>query len=97
MAVDMILFFAIYSFLGWVLETAFASIIHRKFINRGFLIGPFTPIYGFGGIIIVSYFNWSPFSIDDKFFLLIMNLIVSILLVTILEFVTGFALEKLQR
>ncbi len=95
MVVDMMLFFAIYSFLGWVLETAFASIIHRKFINRGFLIGPFTPIYGFGGILTVSYFNWSPFSTDDKSLLLIMNLIVSILLVTILEFVTGFALEKI--
>ncbi|MFZ7130752.1 MAG: putative ABC transporter permease [Eubacteriales bacterium] len=85
MVVDMMLFFAIYSFLGWVLETAFVSIIHRKFINRGFLIGPFTPIYGFGGILTVSYFNWSPFSIDDKSLLLIMNLIVSILLVTILD------------
>jgi len=95
MAVDIILFFTIYSFLGWVLETVFASIIERKFINRGFLIGPFTPIYGFGGVLIVSYFNWSPFSIDGKSLLLIMNLIVSILLVTILEFVTGFALEKI--
>jgi len=85
----------IYSFLGWVLETVFASIIHRKFINRGFLIGPFTPIYGFGGILIVLYFNWSPFSLEDKSLLLIMNLIVSILLVTILEFVTGFVLEKI--
>jgi uncharacterized membrane protein len=95
MAVDIILFFTIYSFLGWVLETVFAGIIERKFINRGFLIGPFTPIYGFGGVLIVSYFNWSPFSIDGKSLLLIMNLIVSILLVTILEFVTGFALEKI--
>lgn len=95
MAVDMMIFFAVYSFLGWVLETVFASITHGKFINRGFLIGPFTPIYGFGGVLIVSYFNLSPFSLDDKSLLLIMNLIVSILLVTILEFVTGFALEKI--
>jgi uncharacterized membrane protein len=95
MAVDLILFFAIYSFLGWVMETLFASIKHRKFINRGFLRGPFTPIYGFGGIIIVSYFNWSPFSLEDKSLLLMINLIVSILLVTILEFVTGFILEKI--
>ena len=95
MAVDMILFFTIYSFLGWVLETLFASIEHRKFINRGFLRGPFTPIYGFGGILVVSYIRWSPFSLEDKSLLLIINLIISIALVTILEFVTGLILEKI--
>jgi uncharacterized membrane protein len=95
MEVDIILFFAIYSFLGWVLETVFASIVHGNFINRGFLFGPFTPIYGSGGILIISYFNRSPFSIDDQSLLLIMNLIVSISLVTLLEFVTGFALERI--
>jgi uncharacterized membrane protein len=95
MEVDIILFFAIYSFLGWVLETVFASIVHGNFINRGFLFGPFTPIYGSGGILIISYFNRNPFFIDDQSLLLIMNLIVSISLVTLLEFVTGFALERI--
>ena len=36
MAWDLILYFSIYSFLGWVMETTYASIIQRKFINRGF-------------------------------------------------------------
>ena len=35
-----LLYFAVYSFIGWVMETTFASITQRKFINRGFLIGP---------------------------------------------------------
>lgn len=95
MVVDMMLVFTIYSFLGWVLETIFASISHRKFINRGFLIGPFTPIYGFGAILIILYFNWISFSFDNKLLTLIINLIVSTLLVTALECVTGFTLEKI--
>lgn len=43
--------FLFYSFLGWVCETVFCSLAARKFINRGFLSGPFCPIYGFGALL----------------------------------------------
>ena len=44
--------FIIYSFLGWCMETALVSYLSKKFVNRGFLIGPVCPIYGFGAIAI---------------------------------------------
>ncbi len=44
--------FAIYSFLGWCMETALVSYLSKKFVNRGFLIGPVCPIYGVGAISI---------------------------------------------
>lgn len=45
--------FILYSFLGWSIEVMLGFIIHKKFINRGFLIGPYCPIYGFGMTLIV--------------------------------------------
>ena len=41
-----ILFFYIYCFCGWVWESAYVSVCERKPVNRGFLKGPFLPIYG---------------------------------------------------
>jgi uncharacterized membrane protein len=95
MVVDFILIFALYSFIGWVMETIFASALQRKFINRGFLIGPFTPIYGFGAILIILSLGWISISAQNTLILLISNLLISTLLVTALEFITGFVLEKI--
>lgn len=39
-------YFIIYSFCGWVLESITKTIAQKKFINSGFLYGPFCPIYG---------------------------------------------------
>ena len=44
--------FFIYAILGWIIETTLVSIEKRKFVNRGFLIGPYCPIYGYGAILI---------------------------------------------
>ena len=40
--------FFIGSMLGWLLELIFRRLVHKKWINPGFLIGPYLPIYGFG-------------------------------------------------
>ena len=45
--------FMIYSFMGWVYETALVSIREKQWSNRGFLIGPICPIYGFGALIFI--------------------------------------------
>lgn len=82
-----LLFFA-YSFIGWLWETVYCSIKAKKFVYRGFLIGPITPIYGFG-IIGVLYFI-EPFSNHLSYLYLF-----SVLLVTVLEYVTSYLLEKL--
>lgn len=94
MIVDLFLYFTVYSFIGWLMETAFASITHRKFINRGFLIGPFTPIYGFGAILIILSSNWIENVLGNHYTSLFISIFISTLLVTVLEFITGFALEK---
>jgi len=95
MVVDFILIFLVYSFIGWVMETIFASILQRKFINRGFLIGPFTPIYGYGSVLIIISSKLIEASIENTFVQLILSILLATLLVTVLEFITGFVLEKI--
>ena len=51
--IDYIIYFFIYSFLGWIIETIYAFIIHGGFVKRGFLFGPLCPIYGFGAVILL--------------------------------------------
>ena len=47
------LYFIIYSFLGWVMEVCTSLWNKHKFVNRGFLIGPYCPIYGWGCLAII--------------------------------------------
>lgn len=79
--------FIIYAFLGWCIEVAFHVVTCGRFINRGFLNGPVCPIYGFGMVILI--FSLTP--LVDNFILLFLG---SFLLTSILEFITGFILEK---
>ena len=53
--VDMTLYFFIYSFCGWLMETVLCSIREHRFINRGFLNGPLCPIYGCGILLILTF------------------------------------------
>ena len=46
------LIFMIYSIAGWILEVTCKYIDYKRFIDRGFLIGPYCPIYGYGAILI---------------------------------------------
>ena len=55
--IKFILYFLIYSFLGWVCETIYCSILDRKFVNRGFLNGPVCPVYGFGALLVIALLN----------------------------------------
>lgn len=48
-----LLFFFIYCFLGWCWESAYVSVRKRQWVNRGFLKGPFLPIYGSGALAIL--------------------------------------------
>jgi uncharacterized membrane protein len=86
----MILFlvFSLYSFFGWLCESVYCSLSSGKFINRGFLTGPFCPVYGAGGILVVSVL--SPFH-SRPVFLFFM----AVLLTSLLEYLTGIVLEML--
>lgn len=51
--IEYITYIFIYSFLGWVIETIYALLVHGYFVKRGFLYGPICPIYGFGAVILL--------------------------------------------
>lgn len=82
--------FLIYSLIGWCVEVCFAALQHRKFVNRGFVNGPFCPIYGFGSILLMLFL---PELTDNIFFLFLGGAILS----AVLEYITGITLEKIFR
>ena len=82
------LVFIIYSILGWIVEVIFNFIIEKKLINRGFLIGPVCPIYGFGAIIMMLYLTQYKENILTVF-------IMGTVLCRILEYITSYIMEKI--
>ncbi|MBY2478723.1 putative ABC transporter permease [Clostridioides difficile] len=82
-----ILYFFIYSFLGWIVESIGCSIASKRLINRGFLNGPICPVYGFGAVIVISLLG--------RFDNIIIIFLLGMILTTILEYFTGFILETL--
>ena len=83
-----VLLFFIYSFAGWFMESVGGIINVKKFINRGFLIGPYCPVYGFGVILITLLLD----KYRTDFFLVF---ILSILICGTLEYLTSFYMEKI--
>ena len=82
------LLFLIYSIIGWLIEVVNVSWIEKRFVNRGFLMGPYCPIYGVGGLL--SYLLLRKY-LDDPLALFMM----SILIFSVLEYVTSYLMEKL--
>ena len=82
---ELLLYFFIYSFLGWIMETIFSYIVLGYFDDRGFFIGPICPIYGFGMLILLSlsYYKENPIKL----------FIISTAVCTFFEYLTGYALE----
>ncbi|MGM9979536.1 MAG: putative ABC transporter permease [Clostridium sp.] len=81
-------YFVLYSFLGWVCETIYCSIDDKKFVNRGFLNGPFCPIYGTGALLVIDIFMKYK---DD----LVVLFILSVVITSIVEYITSYLLEKI--
>ena len=81
-------FFFVYAFLGWCTEVSYAALHTGKFVNRGFLNGPVCPIYGFGVVIVL----WALEPLAGNSLLLFLG---SVVLTSLLEWITGFVLEKL--
>lgn len=55
--IDLFLYFLLYSFLGWMMETCYCSICERRLVPRGFLFGPICPIYGTGVLLMILFFT----------------------------------------
>ena len=83
-----LLFFFLYCFLGWVWESCYVSAKQRQWVNRGFLHGPMLPIYGFGAVIIL----WATLPVRQSLPLIFL---LGTLAATVLEYVTGAAMEAL--
>ena len=81
--------FLFYSFIGWIIEVIYTFITEKKFVNRGFLIGPLVPIWGFGAVLITLILKK-----DDSLF----NLAISSAFIgTFLEYVVNDVMEKMVK
>ena len=85
---DICLMFFLYGFLGWVIEVAFFGVTERQFVNRGFLNGPICPIYGVGGTLVIMCLT----PLKGSFPLLFIG---SVIVPSLLEWLTGYVLEKI--
>lgn len=83
--IEILLFFC-YSFLGWCCECIYCSIPAKKFINRGFLEGPYCPIYGVGALLVI--YLLLPYKTHP-----ITLFVIGTLLVTTLEYITSWLME----
>ena len=81
-----LMFFYTYCFFGWCFESAYVSLKNRRLVNRGFLNGPFLPLYGFGAISVL--FAALPFRENT-----VWVYVVGALAATALEYVTGVVME----
>ncbi len=80
--------FLIYSFLGWCMEMVVCYYCTKKWVDRGFLIGPVCPIYGWGCLGIILLLNKY---LDDPLVLFVMSMVMC----SILEYFTSYIMEKL--
>lgn len=85
---SLFLYFFIYSVLGWLTEEIYCRLCEGRWTNRGFLYGPYCPIYGFGGILVIIFLE--PYYNNP---IIIFSL--ACLLTTTLEYITSFLMEKL--
>ncbi|MBC7088373.1 MAG: putative ABC transporter permease [Tissierellales bacterium] len=85
---DYFLYFIIYSMLGWVAEVVFHLYTEKKLINRGFLNGPWCPIYGTGAIIMITLLSRLP---NNP----ILIFLAGSILASLIELITGLTLERL--
>jgi len=54
LTMNLIYYFVIFSVLGWIIESIYRSANNRRFVNPGFLKGPYLPIYGLGALLILA-------------------------------------------
>lgn len=81
-------FFYIYCFFGWIFESTYVSVKKGHFVNRGFLRLPMLPIYGTGAVMML----WVSLPVRDSLLLVYTS---GAIAATILEYVTGWGMERL--
>jgi uncharacterized membrane protein len=83
------LYFCVMAFAGWIIEVIYRFMREKRFINAGFLFGPFVPIYGFGAVIITVI------SVEARSLPAVTGWIITLLSPTILEYVGSWFMEKI--
>lgn len=86
--IDLFLYFVLYSFLGWCCESLYCSVIQKKWVNRGFLNGPFCPVYGFGALLVLFLLR----NVRHSFLALFLS---GMVVTSVLEYITSVILERL--
>lgn len=84
-------YFALYLFYsccGWLMEIICCSIVNKKFTDRGFLIGPYCPIYGWASISMIFFLGKYH---NDPITLFCMAVIIC----SVLEYFTSYIMENL--
>ncbi len=81
-------FFYIYCFFGWIFESAYVSAKTKHLVNRGFLRLPMLPLYGTGAVMML----WVSLPVKSNLFLVYIS---GFLAATLLEYVTGYVMERL--
>ena len=81
-----LIYFFIYSFLGYICEVVFCSFGQRRLVNRGFLYLPICPIYGFGALMVIIFI--SHFS---NFWFVVF--VLGVVLTSLLEYLASYLLE----
>ncbi len=85
---QLILLFFVYAFLGWCVEVCFQAVTTGKIVNRGFLNGPWCPIYGVGMVSVLLLLS----PVSDH---LVLLFLLGMLLCSLVELVVGWLLEKI--
>lgn len=80
--------FLLYSFIGWLIEVCNSLIVEKKFINRGFMLGPYCPIYGISALIMIFYLEQYKNNILTVFLL-------AVVVCSIVEYIVSYIMEKL--
>ena len=82
------LLFFVSAVLGWTMEVACKLVEFRRFINRGFLLGPYCPIYGFGAVLVTLLLSRYADSVAAVF-------VLAMVVCGTLEYLTSYMMEKL--
>ncbi|MCC8026963.1 MAG: hypothetical protein LIP16_16905 [Clostridium sp.] len=83
-----LMFFFLYCFFGWIFESSYVSLKTRRFVNRGFLRLPMLPLYGTGAVMML----WVSLPVKDNLFMVYIS---GVAAATLLEYVTGWGMERL--
>lgn len=80
-------YFLVYAVMGYVIEVIYCSVGERTLVNRGFLHGPWLPIYGIGALLVIV--GTAPFATR-----IVTVFVVTVVLTSAVEYIGSWALER---